>query len=186
MVKGPKLLHVFLVAGTLGFYVLLCRRVNDTQLSSSHFMIAIWVLNSFSRGCFLSLEKIIQLCFLLQRCWSLWLFSCFSFPPCWPNSFHMLWPIADGHPGISWWQESLQQHVPCVQCSSSSVWNENQAALGQSNHAPMGWGNAQLKVGLGLVLICFVIVLFPPYILCPIHTNHSQSWFFFFLFLHLS
>lgn len=69
--------------------------------------------------------------------------------------------------------------IPCVQCYSSPVWNENQAALGQSNHAPMGQGNAQLKVGLGLVLICFVIVLFPPYILCPIHTNHSQSWFFF-------
>lgn len=44
---------------------------NDTQLSSSHFMDAIW-LQHFSRGCFLPLEKTIQLCFLLQRCWSSW------------------------------------------------------------------------------------------------------------------
>lgn len=46
---------------------------NNTQLSRPHIMVAIWVLNSFSKGCFLLLEKIIQLCFLLHRCWSSWI-----------------------------------------------------------------------------------------------------------------
>lgn len=45
----------------------------NTQLSRPHIMVAIWVLNCFSRGCFLMLEKIIQLCFLLHRCRSLWI-----------------------------------------------------------------------------------------------------------------
>lgn len=46
---------------------------NNTQLSRPHIVVAIWALNSFSRGCFLLLEKIIQPCFLLHRCWSSWI-----------------------------------------------------------------------------------------------------------------
>lgn len=146
-------------------------------------MLAVQVLKSFFRGCFLLLEKIIhssQMLVILNPLAAL-------LPPlvgqilplCCGQLQMVILAFPDGRSHCT-----NTSHVCGVTTAQREI--KPRPPSGSLITQPHAGATLRWKFGLGLVLICFVIVLFPPYILCPIHTNHSQSRFFFFLFLHLS